>query len=129
MVSFTPRSIDLIATRHWTESRNGIRAEEKNLLLLLRIELQFLSYESRGLFFKSSTLYVSLEKRYKMYVQHWVVARTRNYCCHGSANMRFLFIVVGADVAGNNLNYSVLPQHAIVGSLCIAVERKYFVLQ
>jgi hypothetical protein len=70
VVSFTPRSLDLIATRHWTESRNGIRAEVKNLLLLLRIELQFLSYESRGLFFKSSTLYVLLEKRYKMHVQH-----------------------------------------------------------
>jgi hypothetical protein len=36
-----------------------------------------------------------------MYVEHNIVARSRNNCCHGNAIMRSIFIVVDLHVAVN----------------------------
>jgi hypothetical protein len=38
-----------------------------------------------------------------MYVQLYIVARSRNYCCHGNSIIRSLFIVLCVEVAVNNM--------------------------
>jgi hypothetical protein len=42
-----------------------------------------------------------------MYVQRYIVARSRKYCCHEKARKRSLFIVAGVDVAANIKLFSV----------------------
>jgi hypothetical protein len=38
-----------------------------------------------------------------MYVQRYIVARSRNHCCHGNATMHSLFIPIGVAVPANNV--------------------------
>jgi hypothetical protein len=39
-----------------------------------------------------------------VYAERYIVARSLNHCCHGNETIRSLFIVVGVNVAVNNIN-------------------------
>ena len=43
-----------------------------------------------------------------MYVQSYIVARSRNHCCHANATIRSLFIVVGVYVAVSNIKVFII---------------------
>lgn len=60
---------------------------------------------------------------------HYIVACYCNHCCHGNTTIHSLLIVVGVDVAVNNIKSSVLPWKFNSGfplHCCQATE--YFIL-
>ena len=69
--------------------------------------------------------FFSVPTRQTLYVQRYIVVRSRNRCCHGNATIRSLLIVIVVDVAVNTIK---------VFSVAVAMEMhhcravKYFVL-
>jgi len=59
-----------------------------------------------------------------MYVQRYIVARSRKHCCHGSTAIRSLFIIFDVDVAVNNIKVLWCQGNAIKCSLCTVVVQQ-----
>jgi len=64
-----------------------------------------------------------------MYMQSYIVTRSRNLCCRGNETLPSLFVVFGIDVAVNNIKVFSLPWKWNSGfPLLCCRATKYFVL-
>jgi hypothetical protein len=59
-----------------------------------------------------------------MYMQRYIVARSRKHCCLGNTTIRSLFIIFDVDVAINNIKVLCCQGNATTCSFCTVVEQQ-----